>query len=156
MGGPLGIVGHGLRARQVRGPASPGSAPVVRQIQVRRYRCRGCHAVLVVVPGGLLERRHFSAGAIALALYRLGNGARVTDIRREIGGHGDTAAWPALRRWTRAAGQARLWRCVRASPAGWTAGAVAQRVAMTLAAHAPAPTDTPLPERVFVGAAHAA
>lgn len=110
----------------------------------------------MVAPRGLLARRHFGASAIALALYRFGVGVRVTDIRREVGGQSETASWPALRRWVGRAGGARLWRCVRASPPDWGRRAVAQRVAMTLAAHAPLPADTALDARVFAGAAHAA
>jgi hypothetical protein len=157
LGAPLGIVGHGTRARQVRGPASVGRLPVLRQILVRRYRCRGCSAILVVVPLGILDRRHFGASAIALALFRFGGGTRVVEIRREVGGYGDTAAWPTLRRWVRAAGQAQLWGCVRASPPEWGRRQVAQRVAMTLVAHAPPLAgEASLDARVFAGAAHAA
>ena len=93
----------------------------MRVMPVRRYRCRGCNAVLVVVPRGVMRRRHFGAAAIALALFRFGAGARVVDIRREVGGHGESAAWPTLRRWIRAGGQARLWGCVRGSPPDWGA-----------------------------------
>ncbi len=127
----------------------------MRVIPVRRYRCRRCDAVVVVVPRGVMRRRHFGAAAIALALFRFGADARVVDIRREVGGHGETAAWPALRRWVRAGGQARLWSCVRGSPPEWGPRQVAERIAMTLVAYAPATTVAPLDVRVFAGAAHA-
>lgn len=156
MGGPLGIVGHGTRARQLRGPASVGQVPSLRQILVRRYRCRGCGGVLVVVPRGVLARRHFSAGAIALALLRLAGGVRVVDIRREVGGQGETAAWPTMRRWLRAGRQSQLWTCVRASPPDWDPRQVAERIAMTLLAHGPAAHGAPVDVRVFAGAALAA
>jgi hypothetical protein len=94
--------------------------------------------------------------AIALALFRFGSGGRVVDIRRELGGHGETAAWPTLRRWVRAGGQARLWTCARASPPDWGLRAVAERIAMTLVAYAPEATSASLERRVFAGAAHAA
>lgn len=156
MGGPLGIVGHGTRARQLRGPASVGQLPSLRQIVVRRYRCRGCGGVLVVVPRGVLPRRHFSAGAIALALFRLAGGARVVDIRCEVGGQGETAAWPTMRRWLRAGRQSRLWASVRESPPDWGRRRVAERIAMTLIAHAPTAHGASLDVRVFAGAALAA
>jgi hypothetical protein len=111
---------------------------------------------LVVVPRGVLARRHFSAGAIALALYRLAGGARVVDIRREVGGQGETAAWPTLRRWLRAGRQSRLWASVRASPPDWSPRHVAERIAMTLLAHAPGAHGAPVDVRVFAGAALAA
>ncbi|HXA55556.1 MAG TPA: hypothetical protein VNV37_11850 [Solirubrobacteraceae bacterium] len=108
---------------------------------------------MVVVPRGVLPRRHFSAGAIALALYRLVGGARVVDIRREVGGQGETSAWPTLRRWLLAGRQSWLWTCVRASPPDWGPRQVAERIAMTLLAHAPAAPGGTLDERVFAGAA---
>jgi hypothetical protein len=94
--------------------------------------------------------------AIALALFRYGGGGRVVEIRREVGGHGETAAWPTLRRWVRAGGQARLWRCVRASPPDWGARPIAERIAMTLVAYAPDVPGSSLDQRVFAGATHAA
>jgi hypothetical protein len=127
----------------------------MRVMPVRRYRCRRCDAVVVVVPRGVLHRRHFGAAAIALALFRFGAGARVVDIRREAGGHGETACWPTLRRWVRAGGQSRLWACVRGSPSEWSSRQVAERIAMTLVAYAPAATDMSLELRVFAGAVHA-
>jgi hypothetical protein len=111
---------------------------------------------LTVVPRGVLPRRHFSAGAIALALFRLAGGARVVDIRGEVGGQGETATWPTLRRWLYAGRQSRLWASVRASPSDWGSRQVAERIAMTLVAHAPATDVGPLDVRVFAGAALAA
>jgi hypothetical protein len=128
----------------------------MRVMPVRRYRCRRCAAVIVVIPRGVLRGRHFGAAAIALALLRFGHGVRVVDIRREIGGYGETASWPTLRRWVRAGGQARLWGCVRASPSDWRPRQVAERIAMTLVAYAPATADASLDIRVFAGATHAA
>jgi len=127
----------------------------MRVMPVRRYRCRHCSSVIVVVPRGVLRGRHFGAAAIALALFRFGCGARVVDIRRELGGQGETASWPTLRRWVRAGGEARLWGCVRASPPDWGPRPIAERIAMTLVAYAPT-AGAALDVRVFEGAAHAA
>lgn len=115
-----------------------------------------CRAILVVVPRGILLRRHFGAGPIALALFRFATGSRVVDIRREIGGLGDTASWPTLRRWTRAAASRQLWACIRASPTHWSGRQLAERAAMTLVAYAPSAPMASLAARVFAGAAHAA
>ncbi|MBV9946156.1 MAG: hypothetical protein JOZ69_04850 [Myxococcales bacterium] len=105
----------------------------------------------------MLARRHFGAGAIALALLGFGLGRRVVDIRACVGGHGETAGWATLRRWVHAAGSGLLWREARASPPGWGSRAVAQRVAMTLAACAPGGVAyAGVDEQVFAGAAHAA
>jgi hypothetical protein len=134
---------------------SVGAPPVMRVMPVRRYRCRRCSAVIVVLPRGVLGRRHFGAATIA-ALLRFGSGVRVVDIQREMGGHGETATWPTLRRWVGAGGQARLWGCVRASPPDWSPRQVAERVAMTLVAYAPAAAAASLEVRVFAGAVHAA
>ena len=70
LSGPLVVVGHGLVERQVRGPSGPHEPPVQVQVQLRRYRCRACRAVLVVGPQGperALVRRgrdRVSAGAL--------------------------------------------------------------------------------------------
>jgi len=45
-----------------------GAAAVVIAILARRYQCQPCGAVVLVVPRGILRRRLYSAGAIALAL----------------------------------------------------------------------------------------
>jgi len=127
----------------------------MRVLAVRRYRCRACKGVIVVVPRGVLRRRHFGAAAIALALLRFGHGGRVADIRQEIGGYGETGSWPTLRRWVRAGARARLWGCIRPSPPDWGPRQVAERVAMTLVAYAPAEADASLEVRVFIGAARA-
>src|SRR5690348_13799716 len=68
VGEPLGLHGHGLRERQLRGPLGPEQEPQMCVVRVRRYLCRRCGATLTVVPQGVLPRRLFSAAAIGLAL----------------------------------------------------------------------------------------
>src|SRR5687768_17558971 len=65
VGAAVVLVGHGLRDRQVRGPLEPAGPPTEITIQVRRYRCRACRAIVVVVPRGVAHARLFSLCAIA-------------------------------------------------------------------------------------------
>jgi hypothetical protein len=48
------LVGHGTRERQVRGPLAPGAMALDTVIRARRYRCRGCGAIVTVVPRGVI------------------------------------------------------------------------------------------------------
>lgn len=72
-GRPLAVVGHGLRGREVEGPNEPGEAPSSTPVLARRYRCRPCGAVLVVVPRGVGRALRYTLDAInyALALWGL-------------------------------------------------------------------------------------
>ena len=150
--------GHGTRGRQVRGPLRPDGTPEEVDILGRRYRCQRCGAVLLVVPGGVLRSRLFSASAIglALALWAL-HRLPAREVRRLVSpwgvvGSTSAAGWASLRRWVRQA--PRLFPGVRASPDHWTDRQRAERIATTLAACAPA-VDRALIERVFAGAAQA-
>ena len=134
--------GHGMRGRLVRGPLRPLGEPEEVEIQVRRYLCRRCGAVVQVVPRGVLRYRLFSANAIglALALWALKQ-LPAEQVRRRVSpwskvGFAAASGWASLRRWVRQAGQLFAW--VRPSPDGWTARQRAERIATTLAASAPA------------------
>ncbi len=159
VGATLGLEGHGLRTRQVRGPLAPGEPPTTIQIDVRRYRCSACEAIITVLPRGLVSRRHFSGGAIAQALARYGlDGESQGQVRRHTSpwtvlGDAARARWATLRRWIAAIGRGALFPCVRAMPAWFTARQVAERAATTLAAFAPpALAPRPLLEQAFAGA----
>ena len=154
---PLGLVGHGLRERQLRGPPSAKEEAATRSLRVRCYRCRGCRAVVRVVPRGVVARRHFAAGAIGVALFVFGKLAQSAAVAAsKVGGWGQgTSAWRTLRRWLAAIDEGRLFPCVRASPPGWRPRQRAERAAMTLASLVPA-TDAELGDKVFAGAALAA
>jgi len=138
----LGLHGHGKRLRQVRGPAGPDGTPVTLVIEVRRYRCRGCSAVVTVVPRGVVPRRLFSAPAIAMALWRLGSlGESPALVRSAISpwtAVGSTAAtgWAQLRRWGRAVARGVLFAGLPAAAGGATR-AVARRVAMAVRTRSP-------------------
>ena len=160
-GGRLVVHGHGVRTRDQWGPPDATAPPEVGEVVCRRYHCLACGAVLLVVPRGILRRRLYSAGAIALALALWGvDGLAAGEVRVRISPWhvvGDAAAtgWASLRRWARAVRAFTLFRCVRALPVGARLRQVAARAATTLAAYAPSSADAlPIPTRAFLGAAH--
>jgi hypothetical protein len=140
LGRHLAIVGHGLRERQQRGPLVADGVPREITIRVRRYRCKPCGAIIVVVPSGVVRRRLFSAPAIALALALFGLlGLCVVEIRRRVSpwqtvGHTAKDGWAQLGRWTRAIRKQALFSCVRSCPGEFSGRQVAERAAGTLVA----------------------
>ena len=92
--------------RQVLGPGSPGAAPAHIVVQLRRYRCRACNAILIVGPRGLVPRRWYGAGAIALALVMYAGGATSAATRARVSpvhvvGASAVERWATLVRWDR-------------------------------------------------------
>jgi hypothetical protein len=158
VGRGLGLWGHGVRRRQVRGPLAVDGPPVLVEIQARRYRCRGCGAIVLVVPRGLVARRVFTASAIALALALFGVEAwPLPRVRAAVNpwtilGATAAAGWLAVRRWVRAVRQGRLFPRVRLDPADRTARQVAARTAHLLAALGPPLGGAALRAQVFAGA----
>lgn len=152
------LVGHGLRERQVRGPAGPRGQPEVRVVHVRRYRCRLCGGLTTVLPRGLTARRHYSASAIGLALCLHGlRDLSVGETRQRVCTWRvgfETERWTTLASWLAAVAEGRLFRCVRPSPPQASRRLQAERAAATLCSLALA-TDE-LEARVFEGAALAA
>jgi hypothetical protein len=142
--------GHGRRERQVRGPTGPGERPVERSVLVRRYRCLGCGAVIVVGPSDMVPRWLFSGPAIAWALWLFGVAKQsAARVRSQVSpwstvGAAAAAGWATLRRWARAVRDRRLFALVRRCPPEWSARQVAARAATTLCALA-APADRGLP-----------
>lgn len=132
----------------------------MRVIMARRYRCRGCRAVITVVPRGVVARRHFRAEAIGYALWLFGVlGLSADAVRGRISDwSAPDARWRMLGRWLDAVAAGRLFPSVRAWPAAWTRRQQAERVARTLEARAPpSPSSGASAEdRLFVGAALAA
>jgi hypothetical protein len=140
--------------------------PTTITVLVRRYLCRACHAVIAVVPRGVLPRRHFSAATIGLALLLFGLGRQSgRQVRKRCSPWrtvGATATgWVQLRRWIIAvqsgslfAGIKRLFNLAELHDRRLAAA----RAAMALCAAAPvgswAPGDTAMEEQVFLGAAH--
>jgi hypothetical protein len=157
-GAALVVIGHGLRERQVRGPADPAGAPEIRMIFVRRYRCRLCGGITTVLPRGLCARRHYSASAIGLGLCLFGlDRLTVAETRRRIcpwrAGF-EAERWTTLGSWIVAIEQGRLLSRVRPCPPGFSLQARAERAAATLCALSLSPGS--LGARAFEGAALAA
>jgi hypothetical protein len=158
LGSALVLVGHGLRERQVRGPADTFAAPQIRTILVRRYRCRLCRGITTVLPRGLTARRHYSASAIGLSLCLYGmQGLSVGETRRRI------CAWPlgftpdrwtTLPTWVEAIDRGRLFPLVRQCPPSFTVRQRAERAAASLCALVHC--GSAVHQQVFDGAAQAA
>lgn len=164
MGGPLGLWGHGLRERQLRGPQEPLGAPQTVVLLVRRYQCQPCGALVTVVPQGVVPRRYYAAPALALALVlfvlrRLPASevrARVSPWRVLV----DAAqeGWSTLRRWCRVAKRGALFVPgvpeVRPCPTDFTLRQEAERFAAALNSLAPPGMGEFGPEcRAFFGGA---
>lgn len=107
-----------------------------------------------VVPREVRARRHFAAGAIALALFVFGKlTAGAAEAARTAGSWASGAGtWRLLRRWIAAVDRGALFPGVRASPPGWSPRKRAERIAMTLAAHAPPTIGGNEVARAFAGA----
>jgi hypothetical protein len=157
-GGKLALHGHGWRERDQWGPGEAGGLPRLIAILLRRYQCQPCGAIVMVVPGGLLPRRLYSAGAVALALAFWGMaGLAPAEARRRVSpfaivGATAAAGWASLRRWSRAVRAGRLFPVVRALPAEATLRQVAARAATTLAAYAPGAGGLSIESAAFLGA----
>jgi hypothetical protein len=158
LGAPVVVVGHGVRDRQVRGPAHATGEPEIRRVFVRRYRCLRCGGITTALPLGLSARRHYSASAIGLSLCLFGmRGLSVGETRRRVcpfrAGF-ETERWTTLLGWIAAIEQGRLLSQVRPSPPGFSQRARAERAAATLSALALGAGS--LEARAFAGAALAA
>lgn len=151
VGGRLGMVGHGLRSRQVRGPLTAEARSAVHTLRVRRYRCRPCEATVTVLPRGVVRARHFSATAIALAcaMYALA-GASLRATRKRVSPWASTEpGWPAMGRWLDAIARGSIL-AVRSWPSGWTRRLQAERVAQAVLAAVAG--QGPWAVRAFAGA----
>lgn len=157
-GEQLVLVSHGLRERQVRGPAEPAGRPETRVVRVRRFRCLRCGGLTTVLPRGLTARRHYSASSIGLALCLHGlRGLSIGETRRRVCTWPvgfETARWTTLRTWVVAIDQGRLFPRVRAAPPAASLRSRAARAAATLSAVAL--SGVGIEAQVFEGAALAA
>jgi hypothetical protein len=159
VGRRLVIVGHGVVERQVRGPLAAAGTPESVLIQVRRYRCRACRAILMVGPLGLVRGRWYGAGAIALALEAYARGETSVSLRRRVStsatvGVSARERWVTLVRWIDAARIGRLFAV--SDLAELSRRRVAEHVGLALAGRAGRALGDDLAEAAFAGAAIAA
>jgi hypothetical protein len=154
--GRLVIVGHGVVERQLRGPMTAGGAAESLALEVRRYRCRACRAILIVGPLGLARGRWYSAGAIALAFEAYGRGETSVSIRGRVSpssavGVSARERWVTLVRWIEAARGGRLFAI--SAVGGLPRRRVAEHVALALAGRAGRAMGGDLAEAALAGAA---
>jgi len=159
VGGRVVIVGHGLLQRQVLGPQTATSVAEAIEVKLRRYRCRACKAVLMVGPRGLVARRLYGAGAIALAFAAYAHGATGPAIRtqtspsRVVGGSA-AERWVTVERWIEAARRGDLFAVTGLG--GLDRRSVARQVVLVLAARGGRLLGEDLTQAAFEGAAIAA
>lgn len=128
-------------------------------MKLRRYRCRACKAVLVVGPRGLVARRLYGAGAIAVAFAAYGHGATSREVRdqtspsRRVGGSA-VERWLTLVRWIEAARRGELFGVTGLG--GGDRRSVARQVVLVLAARGGRQLGGDLTESAFEGAVIAA
>ena len=138
----------------MEGPLEPGAAPASATVVARRYRCRGCGAVLVVVPRGVGRALRYTLDAIGYALALWGYARTTAErTRRAVSAAKARSVsapeqWSSLRRWT--AGAARIFGIGEPRSSG-TLRERAARVASWLAAQAPVPTGAVLRDAFFGG-----
>ncbi len=151
-GAALGLHGHGLRDRQVRGPLAADGESTTAVVGCRRYRCTRCEAILLVMPRGVAPRRHYSQAAICMALALWGLMAMpVEEVRQRVcawrvRGPASTG-WSTLRRWARCA------RAARAFADLTLRGAAARTAQVAVGRVPPRERGAPLWAQAFAGGA---
>lgn len=157
VGGRIVVHGQGLVQRQIRGVLDVDGAPGIVEVSARKYECQACHAVMTVVPAGVVAGRQYGGGTIALALHLwLVAGLADSAVRARLCawrvlGRSGRRGWAQLYRWCRAAPW--LFPLRRPVPLGDGIGTAAHHVLAQLAAAAGASSTESAAARVFVGAA---
>lgn len=154
-GRALMIVGHGRRGRTLEGPLVPGEAPTLTEVIARRYRCKRCKTILVVLPRGAARAYRYSLAAIGLALALWAHQRLAAALTRakvstaKVVGAASATRWRSLHRWTGCALTLFGFSLEKLD----TVRAKAQRIATFVAAHAPLSTGS-VPLDAFLGAAY--
>lgn len=154
VGACLVLHGHGLRARTVI--VWVGGRSKLTEILARRYVCRACDAVALVMPGDVARRCLYTLSVIAAALAHWSHrGWSAETTRAAFGAFPVLGAaaegWPSLVRWSHMA--ERLWPRLGPLPDA-SPRALAHRVSAKLSAFAPVPLGPVLTDCV-AGAVHA-
>ena len=151
-----GIHGHGLRARMVLGQLGVGEPRGVHEVELRRYRCLSCRAILVVGPWDLLPGMLYSLVTVVLALAQWGMGTATGSVRARLGafavvGLAGRLSWRSLRRWASRAAPGQVLERVDVSLGGTMRERAARWVHIVAGA---GPPSHSLPLRALVGARH--
>jgi hypothetical protein len=129
-------------------------------IVVRRYRCKLCGAVMTVLPSLAQPLKHFSGGAIALALALWGLcGKSAEAVREQVNDWRTTGpgarGWRSLSRWATDASSGVLFAGLKLIAVSGDAIARAARISQALCGWAPSEQRTQaLAAQAFAGAAH--
>lgn len=112
--------------------------------------------MIIVVPRGVVPRRHFGATGIGYALWLFGvEHLSAHEVRARVAGPSEPSArWRTLGRWLDAIADRTLFPSVRSWPSSFCRRQQAERVARTL--EALAPLSMSAAARLFDGAARAA
>jgi hypothetical protein len=133
-----------------------GGRSKLTEILARRYVCRACGAVALVMPADVARRCLYTLSVIAAALAQWSHGGwSATAVRSVFGAFlvlgAAATGWPSLVRWARMA--ERLWPRIGRLPCS-SPRALAHRVSAKLSAFAPVPLGRALVDCV-AGAVHA-
>lgn len=109
MGSSVVLVGHGRRRRQQTGRDEAGVSSD-EDVLVRRYRCRECGAVVVVMPRGMRPRLRYRVVSIVHGLALWAGGLASAAVRARISSttsvaHNASRYWSSLARWLRLSAQ---------------------------------------------------
>ena len=126
------------------------------EILARRYICRACGAVALVVPADVARRCLYTLSVISAALAQWSHGGSSAAAVRSVFGAfsllgAAATGWPSLVRWSSMA--ERLWARIGRLPCS-SPRALAHRVSAKLSAFAPVPLGRVLVDCV-AGAVHA-
>ena len=107
--------------------------PTCSGISGRRYLCKSCGCVMLVVPRELSPWRRYTLVTIALALADFGAGVSTAALRARLSAnHTVDPGWPSVRRWLRAIAAGKLFRWIR-GVSELSGRALAERVSAVVA-----------------------
>lgn len=99
------IYGHGKRARGFEGRTTLEGTPESGTLQIRRFRCTACRAVITVLPQDLACGHQYLQTTIALVVALWGLAAHsLSSLRKDwsaqrVLGWAAQRDWPMVRRW---------------------------------------------------------